>query len=437
MRRCQILGLALLVTILSSCDTTNQPVDEGPAAPDFDTLFATDIVHAISITTVEGWQTVLAAFFDAGVEDYWQGAVTIDGNIAETAGIRIKGTVKDGKGKAEAKYGLKLNFDYFGGQRLWGVDKIHLGNNKPDPSGLREALASRTYRAMGVHAVRTAFAVVDVDGTDFGNYTMIQHVDKRFLKDAFGTSNHADDGNLYQCVPPGCTLEWAGDSKSDYLFGSGDDAQGLVLETNVADPILNTYDDLIHFLDVLNNTSDEDFEAAIAQVFDVDNFLRWLAVAVAIGDFDNYLSWPDNFFLYHRPDTGLFVYLPWDHNKSYGAKKCKGSFEATGSEMDNPTCEVLSRPLVDRILAVDSYAQQYRAYLAQTIEKWANVEQQGQWIDELNQLVGWQIALDSQSFHTEDDYYQAISANPSTGSPPNLLDYIQRRHDYLTKALGQ
>lgn len=432
------LVLFMLAALLSAgCEATNQPVDEGPALPQFDILFAQDIVHSVTIDTSDGWSTVLAAFLDTGSEAYWKAVVTIDGSAADAAGVRIKGTAEDGKGQIEKKYALKINFDYFGEERLLGIDKLHLENNKPDPSGLREALASRTYRAMGVPAVRTAFAVVDVDGEDFGNYTMIQDIDKRFLKDAFGTEEHADDGNLYECVPPGCTLEWAGDTVGDYRFGSGDNAQGLVLETNRSDPEKNDYADLIDFLDVLNNSSDAEFELAIQEVFDVDTFLRWLAVAVAIGDFDNYLSWPDNFYLYHRPDTDLFVYIPWDHNKAYGGKKCKGSFEATGSTIAKPTCEILERPLVDRILAVPAFNDLYLGYLEKMTSKWLTEAQQGEWLDELNEMVGWQIALDPTSYHSEDEYYEAISDSTSPGSPPNLVDYIKRRRAYLVQELNQ
>ncbi len=428
-----LFGLATLLA--AGCDQSNQPVDEEPVTPQFDVLFAQDIVHSVSITTTDGWAAMLAAFLDSGSEVYWQAVVVVDGSSADAAGVRIKGAVKDGKGKSEKKYALKINFDYFGEERLMGVDKLHLENNKPDPSSLREALASRTYRAMGVPAVRTAFAVVEVDGEDFGNYTMIQDIDKRYLKDAFGIEEHADDGNLYECVPPGCTLEWAGDSVGDYRFGSGDNAQGLVLTTNKKDPDKNDYADLINFLDVLNNSSDADFETAIKEVFDVDTFLRWLAVAVAIGDFDNYLSWPDNFYLYHRPDNDLFVYLPWDHNKAYGGKKCKGSFEATGSAVDKPTCEILERPLVDRILAVPAFKALYLGYLEEMTSKWLTESKQREWMDELNVLVGWQIAIDPSNYHTEEEYYQAISDSASLDSPPNLMDYVKRRRAYLIEVL--
>ena len=430
--------LFLLATLWGTgCEPSNQPVDEGPVSPQFEVLFAGDMVHSVIIDTADGWPALLTAFLEAGSEDYQEAVVTIDGAAADAAGVRIKGSVKEGKGQAEKKYALKLNFDYFGSERLLGIDKLHLENNKPDPTSLREALASRTYRAMGVPAVRVAFATVEMDGEDFGNYTMIQDIDKRYLKDAFGTADHADDGNLYECVPPGCTLEWVGDQKDDYQFGSGDDAQGLVLSTNRSDPEKNDYGDLIYFLDVLNNTADDKFQAAIQGVFDVDSFLRWLAVAVAIGDFDNYLSWPDNFYLYHRPDTNLFVYIPWDHNKAYGGKKCKGSFEATGATVANPTCEILERPLVDRLLAVPAFYDKYIGYLGEVTDTWLTVAQQQAWLDELNELVGWQIALDTTSFHSEDEYYQAISANPSTGSPPNLMDYVERRRAYLVQELKQ
>ncbi len=437
------LGLLLCLALVACDEPTNRPVEEEPISTEFDHIFRTDELALVTITFAEGWDAVLDAYLQTG--EYHRAAFTFTHEWAEATaleslpevGVRIKGNVKDGKGVADKKYALKLNFDTFGGERFRRVDKLHLENNKPDPTGLREHLATELYRTMGVPAVRTTFAGVTVDGQDAGIFTLIQDVDKRFLKDRFGTDNHADDGNLYECVPPGCNLTWAGARKEDYVGGTAEEPLGLVQVTNEDDPTESDYLDLIHFLDVLNNTSDEAFATAFAEVFDVDTFLRWLAVAVAIADYDNYLSSPDNFFLYQRPDTGRFVYIPWDHNKAYGGKKCKGSFEATGGTVDPPWCQVTDRPLIDRVLAVPAWRQQYLDYLQEVVTVHFTPAKENARIDALTEFVGWRIGQDPNAFYTEDEYWQAVSENEADGSPMNLKAFVNARHAYLTKALGE
>jgi len=297
-------------------------------------------------------------------------------------------------------------------------------------------MATRMYRKMGVPCSRSAHARVFVDGEDFGVYTMLQDIAKRFLKDAFGTADHADDGNLYECEPPGCNLVWVGDRKSDYVAGSGDNVRGLVLQTNEDDPTENDYRDLIHFLDVLNNTPDEKFEAAIGEVFEVDTFLRWLATAVAISDYDNYLSSPTNFYLYHRPDTGRFVYVPVDHNRSYGVKQCKGSAEATGGGVDEPWCLPAERPLLERILAVPVFNQHYLDYLDEVLTSHFTAEAQAALIEELNTLAGALIREDPTSIHTPGDYRNSVSTVKGNNDILNLQVFVEQRRAFLVNKLA-
>lgn len=431
-----VLLLSLSCCVSIGCSSGNR-TPQDPISDDFELVFPQDYVPSITLVPDETWETVLDAFLNQGVEDYYRAAFTFDAESLPTVAMRIQGSVKNGKGDEEKKYSFKLNFDYFGGQRFHDVDKVYLENNKPDPSRMRENLASRLYREMGVPTARVSYVTVEMDGDDFGLYSMVQAVDKRFLKDNFGTMEHADDGNLYECESPGCTLEWKGDTKWDYYFPDCSGSQcGLIQITNEEDPEQRDYADLIHFLDVLNNTSDEDFAVEIEKVFDVPRFLRWLAVAVAISDYESYLGTPGDFFLYHRPDTGKFVYIPWDHNKTYGDKACNGSVELTGGDIDPPWCLGSTRPLVERILAVPAYKQQYLDFLHIVLEDYLTEEVQSAWVAEFDLLIEELVTTSGREFHSHEDYWMAISAEPSTERPLSLLYFVKQRRSYLLDRLS-
>ena len=76
-----------------------------------------------------------------------------------------------------------------------------------DPSQLREALAWRLFSRAGVPASRHTYAKLGLNATYMGLFSVIEQVDKRYLKDRFGDN---DEGNLYKaaCGQLGCaTLE--------------------------------------------------------------------------------------------------------------------------------------------------------------------------------------------------------------------------------------
>ena len=93
------------------------------------------------------------------------------------------------------------------GTHLAGMARINLKSMYNDPSQMREALAWRLFRAAGVPAARHTYAKLAFDATYYGLFSVIEQVDKRFLKEHFGDN---DRGHLYKayCGDVGCaTLE--------------------------------------------------------------------------------------------------------------------------------------------------------------------------------------------------------------------------------------
>ena len=135
-----------------------------------------------------------------------------------------------------------------GGDRLAGMSKVNLKAMYNDPSQMREALAWRLFASAGVPASRHTYAKLGLNANYMGLFSVIEQVDKRFLKDHFGDN---DEGNLYKaaCGRLGCaTLErrvGAGGSDDGRQYIAADSAdQTYRLLTNEDDPAANTYDDL-------------------------------------------------------------------------------------------------------------------------------------------------------------------------------------------------
>lgn len=402
---------------------------------------------------------------------YAKSKVSWDGVQLSGCGARLKGYSSlmfvNPKGPGgglttSSKLPLKVNFDRFGGKRLHHVDRVSLGTNAFDRSQMRERLSVRMFRAMGVPAAKTAFATLRADGTSVGLYTIAQNIDKRFLKQHFGTKDGADDGNLYKCValqrhggpggaggPVVCSLRWQGDKKSDYLRSEGCavgyEECGLVLKTNEENPSKNDYSDLIHFLDVLNNSEDDEFAQAIQEVFEVDSFLRLLAVNVGMVNLDSYIGRINNYYLYHQPANGKFIMLPWDLNMSYGHyDSSQGREDLTQFSAQDPLAGQRhgkeSYPLVNRILSVPEFKERYLDYLREFVELHFNVEVHQGLIEEFDALLREPLSADPNRGFSMQDYERAIGSDPdgkSKGMFPqyNLMDFVQRRAAFLEKTL--
>jgi len=402
-----------------------------------DLVYEPSRVADVEFTTPQGFGVMVGQYLSSGNPEYVDAGFRFEDESLASTGFRLRAPVQAGGGDNELKYSLRVNFNYYDGPRFHGIDRIHFANNKNDPSLMREILFSFALQARDVAAPRTAYAWVKADGNDLGIYTMVEMVDKRFARARYGDENNAAGGNLYKCEPitgldNGCSLTWAGDSKGDYLkVCLEEDGCGLQLKTNEDDPLLNNYADLIDFLDLLNNASESEFATGIAEVFDVDAFLRYLAVAVALGDHTGYLGSIDNFYLYRRPDTGRFVFIPWDHNKSMGLTACALAPHPTGADPETPECTDASRPLVDRILAVDAYMTTYLAYLREVVDTVLEPSAMQAWVDQLEALIVDRIPEDPNLRYTLAQHQTGISNAESITGDLNLMEFVEKRHARL------
>ena len=178
------------------------------------------------------------------------------------------------------------------------------------------------------------------DTTYYGLFSVIEQVDKRFLEDHFG-GNHR--GNLYKayCGDVGCaTLEHRtgpdGDDSGRQYYKAADDDRTYRLKTNEDDPGANSYDDLAQFIRTISGTrigggdgrfGTDAFRESVDGIMNARAFLRWAAVNLLLGSWDNYYATPSNYYLYNSGRLGAaddfmgspyFTFVPWDYDNCLG-----------------------------------------------------------------------------------------------------------------------
>ena len=203
------------------------------------------------------------------------------------------------------------------GNRLAGMTRINLKAMYNDPSQMREALAWRLFGIADIPAPRHTYAKLAFGTTYRGLFSVIEHVDKKFLRDHFG-ENHG--GNLYKtgCRDIGCaSLAYRtgpdGDDSGRQYFIPGAGERTYRLKTNKNNPEASTYDDLACFIRTINGIGlgggeerfDTDaFRESVDGIMNVNAFLRWAAVNMLLGSWDNYYATPSNYYLYNSGRSG-------------------------------------------------------------------------------------------------------------------------------------
>jgi hypothetical protein len=274
---------------------------------------------------------------------------------------------------------------------LAGMTCINLKSMYNDPSQMRESLAWRLFRDAGVPAARHTYAKLAFDASYYGLFSVIEQVDKRFLKDHFGANRH---GNLYKayCGDVGCaTLEHRtgadGDDSGRQYYRARDDDRTYRLKTNSGDRDASTYDDLAQFIRTINATrvkggderfGTDAFRESVDGIMNARAFLRWAALNVLLGSWDNYYATPSNYYLYNSGRAGAgndfmaapyFTFIPWDYDNCLGIDYFGTKWQYTDI-LDWPAStrhywgeHATSRiPLVQNLLRHHDYRQYYLDY---------------------------------------------------------------------------
>ncbi len=272
-----------------------------------DHIFDGTTLHEVRFEFDAGnyWEMMIDNYENApetGPVPYLMGNVIIDGESIDSVGVRFKGFTS--YPQESNKKPIKIDFNEFvKGKKYDGLKKLNLNNGTDDPSMQRDVICYDLLIKMGVKASRTSFSKVYFNGEYWGVYQNVEQIDKVFLKQNFGNGK----GNLFK-NKGWSHFEWYGTDPDSYH-------PPFELKTNEEG---DDWSGFVNLMDVLNNASDDDFPMAIEGVFNVDLFLKTLAVDVATNNWDSYLEHGRNWYIYEDTTSGIFNWIPWDYNFALG-----------------------------------------------------------------------------------------------------------------------
>ena len=345
---------------------------------------------------------------------------TIDETVTNV-GFRLRGNTS----RNSAKKSFKVSFNEFVQGRKWkGVEKLNLNGEHNDVSIMRSRMCNQLLKYAGLPAARTSYVRLYINNEYKGLYLNVEHIDEEFIQRRF-TNDHT--GNLFKCNY-GADLKQIGSSPAPYM-GTYE------LKTNTQ---ANNYSGLINFIDILNNTNESQFTCAIQQVFDVELYLRTLAMEILIGHWDGYAGNKNNYYLYQRPSDGKFVFIEYDMDNTLGVDWGLIPFE-NWSTRNIHTWAKGDKPLYDRLMAVPYFKDRFNFHMNDLLN---NVFVPQNLLTELGltQDLITQAALEDEykSYdygYTDSDFLAAINTTIGGHIKQSLQLYIQQRHTSATNQL--
>ena len=261
-----------------------------------DHLFQLDMVHQVEISVGDaGWEALSIDPFT-----YIEGDVIIDGELVSSVGVRIKGRIGSYRDLSK-KSAFKVDFNKFvDGQTFCALEKLNLNNMVQDSSQVHERLAYEVYRMAGVPTPRIGYAWVQLNGIDFGLYSLGEPYDDIFLEGRYAEP----DGNLYD---------------GDYVWYGGSSYQKLDFTTGLQDMFQLDEGEDVEFVDLHAVTAavnasfgSSSFDETMGTVVNMDEFIGMWAGDVWTGHYDSYSYNQNNYRVYFDPEDGLADLFPWD-----------------------------------------------------------------------------------------------------------------------------
>ena len=270
---------------------------------------------------------------------------------------------------------FRLKFDEYYDDKAHHMEKALKGMNLKfmvsDSSYVQEMYSYDLFRRFGVWTAplcaysKLYIKVGDKKTAYYGIYKTIEPIGKQYIKARLGDEMFAgDEGNLWKCLYQHSGAANLKDTNSD-KFGVDKDmyTPTYSLKTNEED--LNTVKEQFKtFIKTLNSKSGSEFESWIAENFDVDGFLKTLAVSVACGMWDDYWRNSNNYYLYF--DGAKTFFIPYDYDNCLGVTSGLMNEPAEKNPLEWGCGN--SAPLVDRILNIAEYKEKYKQYLRELIE---------------------------------------------------------------------
>lgn len=379
------------------------------------------------------WDAILDSLYVVGSEARLSGNVTIDGEVYLGAGIRYKGYSSYSPNRDKNPFNIDLDYSYEW-QEYQGFKKIKLSNVIQDPSFVREALSYKIARQY-TPSSEANFANVYVNDTLIGLYTNVEAVNNDFLLKHFLES----ENTFLKCNPETVSLNGA---NSNLELVNGADLESYYTLYDMKSSNSNDWSKLYEFMEVLNDDPNN-----IEAVLNVDRALWMHALNYVLINFDSYVGYAQNYYLYQTSD-GRFQPILWDMNMSFASYRLSDAsdnwdgFSISEAMTIDPlqhlnSFSVQERPLIRNLLENDRFKRMYLAHIKTIVEENIATGDYYTWAEEMQTIAEPSVLNDTNKFYSDADFYQNIDSTVSDFVDyPGIKNLMEGRGAYLLNYPG-
>ena len=349
----------LSLILLLACQTGYSQIQ-----PKYNPLFNDGVVSSIYITMdADSLNALLDPSNWEEDHEYPATFVWSDGSSRDTlknVGFRLRGNTS----RQSAKKSFKVKFNHFGGKKYQGLSDLNLNGEHNDPSLSRAKIVWDLMRKAGIDAPRANHVLLFVNNEYKGIYLNVEHIDN----DYFQARDKDEEGQIFKCFY-GCDFKYRGSNPSQY--------PSTVYEPQNHEDDPNTYD-LIEFIRRLNAKDDPNFRCKLEEVFDVDAYLKTMAMEVLAGHWDNPLFNKNNAYVYIPTNGARLEIMAYDVDNTMGV-------DWFGEDWGDKNIYSWAEPSNDRPLFYNLMSQSdYKTRYGYLIKHWLQTFLQS---DSINALV--------------------------------------------------
>lgn len=411
-----IIGFSLLQSTTDTEITENVSASENIESEMVDeVVYPHDQVIDVNIQIDESdYEDLLANAMD---EEAYVCDITYNGYTLTNVAIRTKGnsSLRDVFTSGDDRFSFNIDLNYYLDQDLFGIDKIILNNLFNDPTMMAEYLTYEAFDSLDAVSSRTSYTALYINDEYYGLYLSVESVSNEFLETNYGDSL----GELYK-------PEQGVGSDLDYVTSDGDYYTGLINK--------NTDDDsneaIVQLLEAIDSGENID------EIFNVDSFLKYLAISTYTIHLDTYQSGMfHNYYLYN--DDGVFQWIPWDLNMTFNGFPGVNMTDQQATEflIDEPVVgSVSDYPLVETILSNDEYLDQYHEYLQELTDNYFDEDSFEQRVLEVYDLINGYVKTDTNSFYSYTEFTNSLFTESNTSY--SLLQFVEARNENIDQQLS-
>ena len=277
-----------------------------------------------------------------------------DGTIKDTmlhVGFRLRGNTS----RSSAKKSFKVKFNHFGSGKFYGYSDLDLNGEHNDPAIIRSKLSWDLMRMAGLEAPRSNHVRLYINNEYRGLYINVEQINADFLK----ARNKDEDGQLFKCFY-GADFKYLGNNPNEY-------SNNVYEAANKKDNV--EIWKFIDFTKALDNVQDADFRCDLEKIFDVDRYLKTMAMEVLMGHWDNLIFNKNNAYLYFNPETDKLEIFTYDTDNTYGIDW----FNIDWSQRNIYSWTTSNnRPIYSNLLDVPEYKIRYGYYIKKYLNEFFN-----------------------------------------------------------------